>query len=120
MTNKLERSVEEMVETNTAITASIHKNDMDGFTLVATFSTKELADKAKKMVLQPHQELQKARAEAWQEAVDLADHIELREPDGGTKQWMAFKAFRNTLRDKIKNQAELDHLPDRPLNQERE
>lgn len=54
-----------------------------------------------------HQELQKARAEAWQEAVNLADKIELREPDGGTKQWMAFKAFRNTLRDKM-NQSELD------------
>lgn len=56
------------------------------------------------------EELQKARIEALWEAVDLADKIESREPDGGTKQWMAFKAFRNTLRDRIKEltQSELD------------
>ena len=59
----------EEVETNTALNASIHKNDMDGFTLVATFATKELAAKAKEMVLNPHQELQKARTDWLREEI---------------------------------------------------
>jgi hypothetical protein len=36
-----------------------------------------------------------------EKCIKLSDEIELREPDGGTKQWMAFKAFRNTMRDNI-------------------
>ena len=36
-----------------------------------------------------------------EKCIKLSDEIELREPDGGTKQWMAFKAFRNAMRDHI-------------------
>jgi hypothetical protein len=39
--------------------------------------------------------------EGVEKCIKLSDEIELREPDGGTKQWMAFKAFRNTMRDII-------------------
>ena len=42
------------------------------------------------------------RQEAIEEMIKLSDEIEMREPDGGTKQWMAFKAFRNKMRDRIK------------------
>jgi len=42
-----------------------------------------------------------ARKEAIEECIKLSDKIELREPDGGTKQWMAFKAFRNTMIDRL-------------------
>ena len=40
-------------------------------------------------------------AETLKEAIELSDLIERQEPDGGTKQWMAFKRFRNTLRDRL-------------------
>jgi hypothetical protein len=36
-----------------------------------------------------------------EKCIKLSDEIELREPDGGTRQWMAFKAFRNTMRDRV-------------------
>lgn len=39
-----------------------------------------------------------AVAEFAREVVALSDRIELEGPDGGTKQWMAFKRFRNTVR----------------------
>jgi hypothetical protein len=38
---------------------------------------------------------------AVEDCIKLSDEIEHREPDGGTKQWMAFKAFRNTMRDTL-------------------
>lgn len=41
------------------------------------------------------------RKQALEEAVKLSDEIEMREPDGGIEQWKAFKAFRNTLRDRM-------------------
>lgn len=41
------------------------------------------------------------RGKVIQECIDLSDRIELEEPDGGTKEWMAFKRFRNTLRDRL-------------------
>jgi hypothetical protein len=41
--------------------------------------------------------------EGVEKCIKLSDEIELREPDGGTKQWMAFKAFRNTMRVRVKN-----------------
>ena len=41
------------------------------------------------------------RKETLEECIKLSDEIELREPDGGTKQWMAFKGLRNTLRDRL-------------------
>jgi len=37
--------------------------------------------------------------ESWEEAIQLSDEIEKVEPDGGTREWMAFKRFRNTLHD---------------------
>lgn len=46
--------------------------------------------------------IEKLLAEAIQECIDLSDEIELREPDDGTKQWMAFKTFRNTMRYRLK------------------
>ena len=46
------------------------------------------------------------KAEGVQECIKLSDDIEFREPDGGTKQWMAFKCFRNTMRDKLKTLTE--------------
>ena len=42
------------------------------------------------------------RQQTIEEMIKLSDEIEMREPDGGTREWMAFKAFRNTMRDKIK------------------
>ena len=39
---------------------------------------------------------------AMEECIELSDKIELSEPDGGTKQWIAFKHFRNTMRYKLK------------------
>lgn len=36
---------------------------------------------------------------AWKEAIKLSNEIEIAEPDGGIRQWIAFKRFRNTLRD---------------------
>jgi len=44
------------------------------------------------------------RENAIEECIELSDEIELREPDGGVSQWIAFKAFRNTMRDRIKNE----------------
>ena len=41
------------------------------------------------------------RRETIEEMIKLSDEVELREPDGGTEQWMAFKAFRNKMRDKL-------------------
>ena len=41
------------------------------------------------------------KKEAIEECIKLSDEIEMREPDGGTREWMAFKAFRNSLRDKL-------------------
>ena len=43
----------------------------------------------------------KGRREALEEAIKLSDKIEMSEPDGGTREWMAFKHFRNTLRDSL-------------------
>jgi hypothetical protein len=43
--------------------------------------------------------LEKQKVETINEAIALSDKIEMSEPDGGTKQWMAFKSFRNQLRD---------------------
>lgn len=44
---------------------------------------------------------EEARLEAIEEAIKLSDKIEMSVPDGGTKEWMAFKHFRNTLRDSL-------------------
>jgi hypothetical protein len=41
------------------------------------------------------------KAKVLEEAVSLADRIELQEQDGGMSEWKAFRAFRNALRDKI-------------------
>lgn len=38
---------------------------------------------------------------AYEEAIKLSDEIEMAEPDGGTSQWIAFKKFRNTMRDHL-------------------
>jgi len=38
-----------------------------------------------------------------QEMIKLSDKIEMQEPDGGTRQWKAFKCFRNTMRYKLNN-----------------
>ena len=46
--------------------------------------------------------ISQTRQETIEEMIKLSDEIELREPDGGTKQWMAFKAFRNKMRDSLK------------------
>lgn len=43
------------------------------------------------------------RKYAIQECIELSNEIELREPDGGTREWMAFKKFRNKMRDKLKS-----------------
>jgi len=43
--------------------------------------------------------LEEVRKETWEEAIKLSEEIERVEPDGGTRQWIAFKRFRNTLRD---------------------
>lgn len=45
--------------------------------------------------------LTRVREATIKEAVELSDKIEMQEPDGGTSEWMAFKAFRNTLRDRL-------------------
>ena len=45
---------------------------------------------------------------AMEECIELSDKIELSEPDGGTKQWIAFKHFRNTMRDKLKKLTNTD------------
>jgi hypothetical protein len=45
--------------------------------------------------------MEEVRREVLEEAIALSDKIELSEPDGGTAQWMAFKRFRNTLRDSL-------------------
>jgi predicted aconitase len=42
------------------------------------------------------------KIEGIKECIQLSDTIEMREPDGGTKEWMAFKAFRNEMRDRLK------------------
>jgi hypothetical protein len=61
-----------------------------------------------------------------EDCIKLSDKIELSEPDGGTRQWMAFKAFRNTMRDRVATiKSEFTTKPgqtdmDRPLNFERE
>lgn len=46
---------------------------------------------------------QDTRKATLKECIDLSDKIEMSEPDGGTRQWMAFKCFRNTMRDKLKS-----------------
>jgi len=43
--------------------------------------------------------LEEVRKKTWEEAIKLSEEIERVEPDGGTRQWIAFKRFRNTLRD---------------------
>lgn len=59
------------------------------------------------------QQRQQAVAEFVREVVKLSDRIELEGPDGGTKEWMAFKRFRNTVRDIAKERGiELDQ----PIN----
>lgn len=45
--------------------------------------------------------IERERQAAIEECINLSDEIELQEPDGGTKQWMAFKNFRNTMRDRL-------------------
>ena len=45
---------------------------------------------------------QRGKEDAIQDMIELSDQIEVQEPDGGTRQWMAFKKFRNTMRDRIK------------------
>lgn len=47
-------------------------------------------------------ELDRARKEALQEAIDLSDKIEMQHNHTTMDEWKAFKGFRNTLRDKIK------------------
>ena len=47
------------------------------------------------------QTLEKALKEQAGEMIALSDKIEMSEPDGGTKEWMAFKRFRNTIRGKF-------------------
>ena len=54
---------------------------------------------ANKLVAELTTLVEEARREAWEEAIRLSDEIEWAEPDGGTSQWIAFKRFRNTLRD---------------------
>lgn len=49
------------------------------------------------------QALEQIRKETIEECIELSDKIELLEPDGGTEQWRAFKAFRNTMRDRLAN-----------------
>jgi hypothetical protein len=44
---------------------------------------------------------EEARRSALESAIKLSDKIEMSEPDGGTREWMAFKHFRNTLRDSL-------------------
>ena len=46
--------------------------------------------------------IEETKKETVQEMIELSDQIEVQEPDGGTRQWMAFKKFRNTMRDIIK------------------
>ena len=43
-----------------------------------------------------------------EEAIKLSEEIERVEHDGGTRQWIAFKRFRNTLRDYL---SALDKTP---------
>ena len=52
--------------------------------------------------------LEEVRKETWEEAIKLSEEIERVEPDGGTRQWIAFKRFRNTLRDDL---SALDKTP---------
>jgi len=52
--------------------------------------------------------LEEVRKETWEEAIKLSEEIERVEPDGGTRQWIAFKRFRNTLRDYL---SALDKTP---------
>jgi len=52
--------------------------------------------------------LEDVRKETWEEAIKLSEEIERVEPDGGTRQWIAFKRFRNTLRDYLST---LDKTP---------
>jgi hypothetical protein len=52
--------------------------------------------------------LEEVRKETWEEAIKLSEEIERVEPDGGTRQWIAFKRFRNTLRDYLST---LDKTP---------
>ena len=54
--------------------------------------------------------LKGAVADAYENAIELSDKIELSAdlPDGGVEQWKAFKRFRNTLRDTY-----LTPLPDK-------
>lgn len=56
-------------------------------------------DVAEFLTTAKQQGVEQGKREAWEEAVKLSDEIERVEPDGGTRQWMAFKRFRNTLRD---------------------
>jgi len=43
----------------------------------------------------------RGHTEGVRECIKLSDDVEFREPDGGTRQWIAFKAFRNTMRDRL-------------------
>ena len=52
--------------------------------------------------------LEEVRKKTWEEAIKLSEEIERVEPDGGTRQWIAFKRFRNTLRDYL---SALDKTP---------
>lgn len=68
---------------------------------VKDFISQLLAEQSKQMA----DAIEMARQEGYErgarEAVDLAEKIEMEQPDGGTEQWRAFKAFRNTLRDRL-------------------
>ena len=122
MTNKTYEVIEEGVADKTVEELNIEyakKDIWEAMPFTASFiernvKTKEDADCILKKISEHHKEVvniltqysqklvEVTREAALQEAIDLSDQIEQREPDGGTKQWMAFKAFRNTLRDKIK------------------
>lgn len=53
------------------------------------------------VVEQKKKATQQAKREVVEEMIELSNKIEMSEPDGGTKQWMAFKHFRNTMRDRL-------------------
>ena len=69
----------------------------------------EMAKEDRKYLLYPtiksylHSRDQRLLEKTLQECIDLSDKIELEQPDGEINyEWKAFKRFRNTLRDKIK------------------
>lgn len=61
----------------------------------------KLDDYIKRQDKYKNEALQEGKSLGIQECIDLSDKIERQEPDGGTKQWVAFKHFRNTMRDNL-------------------